>query len=189
MATSAAHVATMPPVASEAGVPNAGVHHDKAKALGDKSGVVVAVAEDRVVASAQGRQANTPPLGVSASVGHDHWASDVMKEVHRRPEDDATATTASTTETSSPTPPPPPPPPPSLPASESHVVPPPADDSHLDPVAKLVLEKKRKFHSGRMLEVKNLPDECTEQVRNSGINQAYHYYVSCIPPFLSVSAV
>lgn len=41
---------------------------------------------------------------------------------------------------------------------------PPPPQTEEDPVAKLVLEKKRKFHSGRPLEIKNLPDGCTEQV-------------------------
>ena len=35
-----------------------------------------------------------------------------------------------------------------------------------DAVSRLVAEKKRRFHSGRLLELKNLPDGCTEQVGN-----------------------
>ena len=68
------------------------------------------------------------PLEASASVGHDHWANDVLRAIGGPPD-----------------------------ASTS----PPAEDA----VARKVMEKKRKFHSGRMLELKNLPDGCTEQVR------------------------
>ena len=35
-----------------------------------------------------------------------------------------------------------------------------------DAVSRLVEERKRRFHSGRLLELKNLPDGCTEQVGN-----------------------
>ena len=33
-------------------------------------------------------------------------------------------------------------------------------------IERRVLEKKRKFHTGRQLELKNLPEGCTEQVRH-----------------------
>ena len=39
-----------------------------------------------------------------------------------------------------------------------------AADGEGDAVSRLVAEKKRRFHSGRLLELKNLPDGCTEQV-------------------------
>ena len=48
----------------------------------------------------------------------------------------------------------------------------PAADGEGDAVSRLVAEKKRKFHSGRLLELKNLPDGCTEQVGDhSGIDR------------------
>ena len=47
-------------------------------------------------------------------------------------------------------------------ASEDKKAQPPAVPA--DPVAQKILEKKRKFHTGRVLELKNLPDGCTEQV-------------------------
>ncbi len=103
---------------------------------------------------------------VSASVGHDHWANDVLKAVDKglgngsqspgsnSPEsyygDSASDSgrvdsaqvglgggTASTSATS----------------------------SKAEVIKLKVLEKKRKFHTGRCLELKNLPDGCVEQVR------------------------
>ena len=48
----------------------------------------------------------------------------------------------------------------------------PAAEGEGDAVSRLVAEKKRKFHSGRLLELKNLPDGCTEQVGDhSGIDR------------------
>ena len=82
---------------------------------------------------------------VSASVGHDHWANDVLNKV----------TSGSTSGSNSP---------------ESYC------DGASDPggsrvldstevIKAKVLEKKRKFHTGRCLELKNLPEGCIEQVR------------------------
>jgi hypothetical protein len=101
--------------------------------------------------SASNRSSNVPngrSLAVSASVGHDNWASDVLSAVHvneaisengEKPPDEV-----------------------------NQLDPVVQQDEPVDPataVARLVAEKKRKFHSGRMLELKNLPDGCTEQVR------------------------
>ncbi len=104
--------------------------------------------------------APSPPLGVSASVGHDHWANDVLSAVKGHAS------------------------PPPLPPPASGVV---ADAAPPDdPVAGLVLEKKKKFHSGRMLEVKNLPDDCTEQVRGEHqqvLSPGGSPLVNLAPPF------
>ena len=80
---------------------------------------------------------------VSASVGHDHWANDVLNKV-----------TSGSSGSNSP---------------ESYC------DGASDPGGRVldsnevikakVLEKKRKFHTGRCLELKNLPEGCVEQVR------------------------
>lgn len=89
---------------------------------------------------------------VSASVGHDHWANDVLNKV-------TNSTNSGSSGSNSP---------------ESSYC-----DGASDPgsagVGRLldsaeaikakVLEKKRKFHTGRCLELKNLPDGCVEQVR------------------------
>ena len=97
---------------------------------------------------------------VSASVGHDHWANDVLKAV-----DKAKSSSGSTASGSN--------------SPESYcdgasdgggLSRPPAVVVHpADLVASVkakVLEKKRKFHTGRSLELKNLPDGCVEQVRS-----------------------
>ena len=99
-------------------------------------------------------------LGVSASVGHDHWANDVLKAVDKA---NKTASTSGSTASGSNSP-------------ESSYCDgasdggqrPPAVPTLLDLKATVkakVLEKKRKFHTGRCLELKNLPDGCVEQVR------------------------
>lgn len=75
------------------------------------------------------RDSATPVVHASASVGHDHWANDVMSAV-----------------------------------SEPVAAPSTSSESEADDLAGKILEKKRKFHSGRALELKNLPDGCTEQV-------------------------
>ena len=97
---------------------------------------------------------------VSASVGHDHWANDVLKAV-----DKAKSSSGSTASGSN------------SPESDCDGA---SDGGGLsrptavvavhpaDLVASVkakVLEKKRKFHTGRSLELKNLPDGCVEQVR------------------------
>ena len=82
---------------------------------------------------------------VSASVGHDHWANDVLKAVDKAASYDGSAGSNS---------------PESYCDSEN-------GGRLLDSVEVVkakVLEKKRKFHTGRSLELKNLPDGCVEQV-------------------------
>jgi len=79
-------------------------------------------------------------LGVSASVGHDHWAQHALSAVHPAP---ATTTAAE---------------------DESKSASGPETSGSLPSVAERVAERRRKFHSGRQLELKNLPDGCTEQV-------------------------
>ena len=130
-----------------------------------------------------------PRVGVSASVGHDHWANDVLNAVSggapggtsvnsaggtigsglgsgsnspgstssggcgeaRSPtntvssydtEDNFTSGTHQTSTT-----------------NEVGTI------SLVDNIKRKVLERKRKFHTGRPLELKNLPEGCTEQVR------------------------
>ncbi len=111
----------------------------------------------------------SPPLGVSASVGHDDWASDVLSAVPvaAAPEQPPPPHPAAVEASSLPTVAVPsqtvPSDPPKVVKVEESTPVPEEPDPPLDPVARLVLDKKRKFHAGRMLEVKNLPD-CTEQV-------------------------
>ena len=93
------------------------------------AGPVVAAA----TATHAGAKTPASALGVSASVGHDHWANDVLSVV-------PTPVNESSDDKSS-------------------------VDDPADLVARKVLEKKRKFHAGRLLELKNLPDGCSEQVR------------------------
>ena len=86
---------------------------------------------------------------VSASVGHDHWANDVLKAVDKAASIDGSAGSNS---------------PESYCDSEN------GGRLILDSVEAVkakVLEKKRKFHTGRSLELKNLPDGCVEQVGNN----------------------
>ena len=87
---------------------------------------------------------------VSASVGHDHWANDVLKAVDKAASIDGSAGSNS---------------PESYCDSENggRVVGLGLLDS-VEAVKSKVLEKKRKFHTGRSLELKNLPDGCVEQV-------------------------
>ena len=96
-----------------------------------------------------------PPIGVSASVGHDHWANDVLSAVqdHREAEQPPRAGPSPTASASA--------------AAASA-------DRGVRSVKDLILEKKRKFHSGRMLELKNLPDGCTEQVGK--LNNVYDIF-------------
>ena len=99
-----------------------------------------------------------PPVGISASVGHDHWANDVLNAVQVP---DRTAVAGPTTSGSnSPTS--------SRSEGEHDEVVISAGSGKCDEDSSLerkVLEKKRKFHTGRQLELKNLPDGCTEQVQ------------------------
>lgn len=76
---------------------------------------------------------------VSASVGHDHWANDVLKAVDKSSGSNSPESCSSTGG-----------------LNDS------ADT--LEVIKSKVLEKKRKFHTGRCLELKNLPDGCVEQV-------------------------
>ena len=85
-------------------------------------------------------------FGVSASVGHDHWANDVLRAVepNLRPSPD--------------------------PAESSDEAGEPATITGVEEKVRL---KKKKFHAGRALELKNLPDDCTEQV---GICQVHIFF-------------
>ena len=115
-------------------------------------------AADKSVAAAEAKSA--APLDVSASVGHDQdhlfrhipdangTAAAAGDECSHGVQDAAAAESDAAAAS----------PPAAAPETESAPSPP------LDPVAQLVLAKKRKFHSGRVLELKNLPDGCTEQV-------------------------
>lgn len=98
---------------------------------------------------------------VSASVGHDHWANDVLKAVDKaKSSSGSTASGSNSPESSY-----------CDAASDGGGRPAvlvPATDSAASVKAK-VLEKKRKFHTGRCLELKNLPDGCVEQVRTVAI--------------------
>ncbi len=122
---------------------------------------------------------NGRSLAVSASVGHDHWASDVLSAV--QPSSEATSASTSTgsdqqapaavavaAE--------------SVPASAESATTTVADgrkeDGKVFSVEDLVMEKKRKFHSGRMLELKNLPDGCTEQV-SQPLLALYSFFPFC----------
>ena len=96
---------------------------------------------------------------VSASVGHDHWANDVLKAVDKaKSSSGSTASGSNSPESSY-----------CDGASDGGGPRPTAAVAHpADIVASVkakVLEKKRKFHTGRSLELKNLPDGCVEQVR------------------------
>ena len=101
-------------------------------------------------------------LGVSASVGHDHWANDVLKAVDKANKTASTSGASTASGSNSPE---------SSycdGASDGGQRPPAAVPTLLDLKATVkakVLEKKRKFHTGRCLELKNLPDGCVEQVR------------------------
>ena len=90
---------------------------------------------------------------VSASVGHDHWANDVLKAVDKAASIDGSAGSNS---------------PESYCDSENGgqrvVGPCGLLENSVEAVKSKVLEKKRKFHTGRSLELKNLPDGCVEQV-------------------------
>lgn len=96
------------------------------------------------IKSAVPKSVHHPQLGVSASVGHDHWANHVLSAVQDHREGAAAAAAEAATE----------------PAASTVA----ATGSSGPSVKEIILEKKRKFHSGRMLELKNLPDGCTEQV-------------------------
>ena len=92
-------------------------------------------------------EANVPT--VSASVGHDHWAIDVLKAVDKA----ASGSTGSGSNS-----------PESYCDGASDSGRQGVLDTSAEAVKTKVLEKKRKFHTGRCLELKNLPDGCVEQV-------------------------
>ena len=87
----------------------------------------------------------------TASVGRGDWASEVLQNVVGGETETETAAPV----TSPPTAPPPAPPP--LSAEEQ--------------LRQVLLQKKRLFHSNRCLELKNLPEGVTEQVRTEKIFQ------------------
>ena len=134
-----------------------------------------------------------PQVGVSASVGHDHWANDVLNAVSGSAQNGTSVNSVGGTtgsglgsgsnspgstssggcgEARSPTntassyetedaynngP--------HQHSSSNEII---GVNSLIDKatlVKKKVLERKRKFHTGRSLELKNLPEGCTEQVR------------------------
>ena len=91
----------------------------------------------------------------TASVGRGDWASEVLQNVVGGETTEETAAPV----TSPPTAPPPAPPP--LSAEEQ--------------LRQVLLQKKRLFHSNRCLELKNLPEGVTEQVRTEEIFQKKTY--------------
>ena len=91
----------------------------------------------------------------TASVGRGDWASEVLQNVVGGETSEETAAPV----TSPPTAPPPAPPP--LSAEEQ--------------LRQVLLQKKRLFHSNRCLELKNLPEGVTEQVRTEEIFQKKKY--------------
>lgn len=91
----------------------------------------------------------------TASVGRGDWASEVLQNVVGGETETETAAPV----TSPPTAPPPAPPP--LSAEEQ--------------LKQVLLQKKRLFHSNRCLELKNLPEGVTEQVRTEEIFQKKKY--------------
>ena len=94
----------------------------------------------------------------TASVGRGDWASEVLQNVVGG--ETSTEETAAPV-TSPPTAPPPAPPP--LSAEEQ--------------LRQVLLQKKRLFHSNRCLELKNLPEGVTEQVRTEEIFQEKKIFV------------
>ena len=98
---------------------------------------------------------------VSASVGHDHWANDVLKAVDKAKAESIDGSAGSNS-------------PESYCDSETGGRFVDSVGSSVEVVKAKILEKKRKFHTGRSLELKNLPDGCVEQV---GI---YLFFISFI---------
>ena len=91
------------------------------------------------------------PVGISACVGHDNWASDVIHSVVSNKGSSSGSTSPESSHS---------------PVLSGYDV----TDKYVHPVDPVVLvrqkvrDRKRKFHSGRPLELKNLPDNCNEQV-------------------------
>ena len=89
---------------------------------------------------------------VSASVGHDHWANDVLNKVTSNNSDRSSGSNSPESYCDG--------------ASDPGVgLPGQRVLDSAETIKAKVLEKKRKFHTGRCLELKNLPDGCVEQVR------------------------
>ena len=155
-----------------------------------------------------------PQVGVSASVGHDHWANDVLNAVSGTAPGSTSVNSASGTtgsglgsgsnspgstssggcgEARSPTN-----------TVSSYEI---EDAVNIGPhqhsgsnqigtsclidkatlVKRKVLERKRKFHTGRPLELKNLPEGCTEQVRRMDIYSQIWDVLSYVKPFVLFS--
>ena len=150
-----------------------------------------------VPVGAQSVVAAQPRVGVSASVGHDHWANDVLNAVSSGVPGGASVNSAGGTtgsglgsgsnspgstssggcgEARSPTN--------TVSSYETE------DNFNsgthqtlahnevgtitlAENVRRKVLERKRKFHTGRPLELKNLPEGCTEQVRVNVMTDSY----------------
>ena len=146
-ATSRASVAAptvVAPVADPAAPIPSPAHRHHNGAVGPDSAVAASVAP------ATARVENgTGSVSVSAYVGHDGDHCGVFSNVFGDssvPPSSSAASSASADD-----------------KPEAAVVPA-AADGEGDAVSRLVAEKKRRFHSGRLLELKNLPDGCTEQV-------------------------
>ena len=93
---------------------------------------------------------------VSASVGHDHWANDVLKAVDKA-NSEAGGSGSNSPESSY------------CDSADGHVQQSLSVNLGEEAVKAKVLERKRKFHTGRSLELKNLPDGCVEQVRKETV--------------------
>jgi hypothetical protein len=83
-------------------------------------------------------------------VGHDNWASDVIHSVVSNKGGSSAGGSGSNSPQSS-----------GSPVSAGYEL---TERFVGDLVGHRVRERKRKFHSGRPLELKNLPDNCSEQV-------------------------
>ena len=129
------------PVADPAAPIPSPAHRHHNGAVGPDAAVAAAVAP------ATARVENgTGSVSVSAYVGHDHDHCGVFSNVFGDSSVPPSSSASSAAAEDKP---------------EAAVV---AADGEGDAVSRLVAEKKRRFHSGRLLELKNLPDGCTEQV-------------------------
>ena len=140
------------PLVAPAG-PMPSLAHRHSGAVSDVAAAAAASAPGGVVSAA--RESGTNNVSVSAYVGHDQCG--VISNFFG---DSVPSSSAAAAVDDKP---------------EAAAVP--AADGEGDAVSRLVAEKKRKFHSGRLLELKNLPDGCTEQVGNhSGIYRDLRSY-------------
>ena len=98
------------------------------------------------------------PVGISACVGHDNWASDVIHSVVSNKGSSSAGGSGSNSPDSS-----------HSPVSSGYELSEKClnEQQHSVYVNHKVRDKKRKFHSGRPLELKNLPDGCNEQAGHS----------------------